>query len=67
MKTGDLRRFKGESGLASGKTFLVVDDGRHETPAGRSPYNVTFLLDGKLWNLSHSWVLENSEPADETR
>lgn len=64
MKTGDLRRFKGDAGLATGKSFLVVEI---ETPAGRPPHNVTFLLDGKLWNLSHSWVLENSEPADETR
>ena len=64
MKTGDLRRFKGNAGLADGKTFLVVGI---ENPPGRPPHNVTFLLDGKLWNLSHSWVLENSEPADETR
>ena len=65
MKTGDLRRFKGEAGLADGKTFLVVDDYRHEVSAGRPPHNVTFLLDGKLWNLSHSWVESNSEALDE--
>ena len=64
MKTGDLRRFKGDAGLATGKSFLVVEI---EAPPGRPPHNITFLLDGKLWNLSHSWVLENSEPADETR
>ena len=66
MKPGDLRRFKIESSLKSvnldGKPFLVVKHGADPDGA----HLVSFLLDGRVWELASSWVLLNSEAIDET-
>ena len=65
MKPGDLRKFKIESSLKSvnldGKPFLVVKHGARPDDT----HLVSFLLDGKVWELASSWVLLNSEAIDE--
>ncbi len=65
MKPGDLRKFKIESSLKSvnldGKPFLVVKHG----VGPDDTHLVSFLLDGRVWELASSWVLLNSEAIDE--
>lgn len=66
MKPGDLRRFKVSTPLKSdrleGKPFLVVKERLADTGDARL---VSFLLDGKVWELNFAWVLRNSEAHDE--
>lgn len=65
MKPGDLRRFKDgdASGLAAGKIFLVV---KHRISEDDTRL-ISFLLDGRMWELASAWVLRNSEALNETR
>lgn len=68
MKPGDLRKFKVSMPLKSdrleGKPFLVLKERLVDTG---DTHLVSFLLDGKVWELSFAWVLRNSEAHDETR
>lgn len=65
MKPGDLRRFKDgdASGLAAGKIFLVIKRRISEDDT----HLISFLLDGRMWELASAWVLRNSEELNETR
>ncbi len=67
MKPGDLRKFKMDMPLKSdklvGRPFLVV---KHRIGQGGTGL-VSFLLDGKVWELAWTWVLLNSESIDEAR
>ena len=65
MKPGDLRKFKMDMPLKSdtlvGRPFLVVN---HRVGQGGT-HLVSFLLDGRVWELAQTWVLLNSEAIDE--
>lgn len=71
MKLGDLRRFKVSMPLKSdrleGKPFLVLKERLVDTGDAHlgDAHLVSFLLDGKVWELNFAWVLRNSEAHDE--